>query len=399
MELFDSVWQTIQDTYPDTTFNSIDWNRIGDKYRAQLVTTTNKDSIIELLSRMLFELNVSHAFIGHKSQIEQKASPYMFKPGSPGFDIRILADLVVVTRVESGSDAEIMNLLPGSIITQIDNNDVGNIISTAPIYPPYNDRYKRFLQTEEILRHLYGEVGSSVLIDYIDKGGNLGKTQIVRMARNNTIQLAFDIPPIHLECEWKILKNNIGYLRFNAFQPENPVTVLSAIDSLFHTNSIVVDLRGNNGGSNEAQRNIAGRFFDKLVAGAIIESRDWIDTMFYNGNQGAYTGPVAILVDEVSISGAELFPATLQSLNRAVIVGSHTPGAVMGGTIEFLDDDLVFLHPTQIIKTIEGRNLEGIGVIPDIIVPLDKELLSIGVDSQLETAIKHLQQKIPMGDY
>ncbi len=390
-ELFNTVWQTIYETYPDTTFESVDWVAIGDRYSEQLSTITNDDDLIELLNNMIFELNVSHSFIGNIAQIENKASPYMFKPGNPDIDIRILDNLVVVTKVTPNSIAERGNLLPGCVILKIDNQNVNSIISNAPIYPPYNERYKRFLQTEEVLRFLYGDTDSPVRINFLNNDGNQDEVKIIRTARMNKIILSPEIPPIHFECEWKVLQDDIGYLRFNAFQPENPITVLSAIDSLLTTKSLVIDLRGNNGGSLEAQRIIAERFIDKSMIGAFIESRNGIDTIYYNGNENAYTGPIAILVDEVSISGAELFPATLQSLGRAVVVGSRTPGAVMGGYLDFITDSLVLVHPTLIIKTNQGINLEGIGVKPDIVVTLDQKLLAEGRDSQLEAAIDYLK--------
>ena len=85
--LFDTVWNTVNETYPDTTFNSNTWKAIGDRYQSRIINSIDSIEQIDLLNQMLFELNVSHAFLGSISQIKQKASPYMFKPGSPGFDI------------------------------------------------------------------------------------------------------------------------------------------------------------------------------------------------------------------------------------------------------------------------------------------------------------------------
>jgi C-terminal processing protease CtpA/Prc len=50
------------------------------------------------------------------------------------------------------------------------------------------------------------------------------------------------------------------------------------------------------------------------------------------------------------------------------------------------------MYPVAQIATPDGKVLEGHGVIPDIEVKLDREMLLKGVDSQIESAIRYLEK-------
>jgi carboxyl-terminal processing protease len=106
---------------------------------------------------------------------------------------------------------------------------------------------------------------------------------------------------------------------------------------------------------------------------------------------GLYPGPVAILLDRDSGSGSELFGAILQSQKRASVVGQVSCGCLLaymgyasvpgGGKLAY--SEVGFQLP-------DGKRIEGIGVIPDVAVPLVAEDLRTGRDRILETAVAEL---------
>jgi C-terminal processing protease CtpA/Prc len=53
-----------------------------------------------------------------------------------------------------------------------------------------------------------------------------------------------------------------------------------------------------------------------------------------------------------------------------------------------------FLYPDVQERTLDGTVLEDHGVIPDIEVTLDREMLLKGVDSQLEVAIETIKTEM-----
>ena len=111
--------------------------------------------------------------------------------------------------------------------------------------------------------------------------------------------------------------------------------------------------------------------------------------------EAPYTRPVVVLIDEASLSSSELFAASLQAIGRAVIIGSRSPGYLLGANWKRLQNGLYFIHTILQPIPAGGRIVEGEGVIPDITVSLDKAGLLAGRDSQLEAAITYIQAQAP----
>ncbi|HEY5095764.1 MAG TPA: S41 family peptidase, partial [Candidatus Eremiobacteraceae bacterium] len=82
----------------------------------------------------------------------------------------------------------------------------------------------------------------------------------------------------------------------------------------------------------------------------------------------SYHGPLVVLVDGATSSGAETLARALQYYHRATIVGTHTAGKVMGVEVEMpLADGGLLRVATLDVSGPDGRRLEGRGVSPDVI--------------------------------
>lgn len=57
-------------------------------------------------------------------------------------------------------------------------------------------------------------------------------------------------------------------------------------------------------------------------------------------------------------------------------------------------DGAVFMYPVAQLSTPDGTVLEGHGVVPDIEVGLDREMLLKGVDSQLDAAVRYIEKEV-----
>ena len=73
----------------------------------------NTDTLFFLLNEMLFELNSSHCGVGLLSELDNDVSPYLFKNGDIGLDIRIIENKIVVTKVFQNSPAKISQIKAG----------------------------------------------------------------------------------------------------------------------------------------------------------------------------------------------------------------------------------------------------------------------------------------------
>ena len=70
LDVFEAVWQTVNDEFFDATFGGVDWQAAHDRYRPLIAEARNAETLYLLLNRMLYELNVSHVgAIGSPSEV------------------------------------------------------------------------------------------------------------------------------------------------------------------------------------------------------------------------------------------------------------------------------------------------------------------------------------------
>jgi len=140
---------------------------------------------------------------------------------------------------------------------------------------------------------------------------------------------------------------------------------------------IIVDLRGNGGGSLTEATLLTGLFIDK---GPVVQIRDGADRVQVNRDKDGisyYDGPLTVMVDRYSASASEIFSAAIQDYGRGVIVGEHTfgKGTVqqhrgLGRVHDLYEKPLGSIQYT-IAKfyRINGGSTQHRGVLPDIAFP------------------------------
>jgi carboxyl-terminal processing protease len=147
---------------------------------------------------------------------------------------------------------------------------------------------------------------------------------------------------------------------------------------------IIIDLRGNGGGSLSEVVKMAGLFIEE---GPIcqVKGRDEKATVLRDRDKNIlYTGPLTVMVDEMSASASEIFAAAIQDYKRGIIIGSTSTFGK--GTVQrniplspesenpiFSNrkmEDLGALKLTlQKFYRINGGATQLKGVTPDIVLP------------------------------
>ncbi len=140
---------------------------------------------------------------------------------------------------------------------------------------------------------------------------------------------------------------------------------------------LIIDLRGNGGGSLSEALKLTGLFIDK---GPIVQTKDAsgrVDINYDPESGISYPGPLAVLVDRNSASASEIFAGAIQDYRRGIIIGETTFGK---GTVQNVvnlnrftkksDADHGRLKTTiaQFFRVSGGSN-QYKGVVPDIIFP------------------------------
>jgi len=389
--IFEESWKIVNERFYDYKFGGIDWKKTKDKYKHIQHSKTDKEFCYKL-NKMLFELNSSHLGIGAISSLKNNISPYMFASGSIGIDVRILNNEIIISKVNPELSAYKLGLRTGFIIKTINGLNIADFIKQTTFRPPFNLINYKFHLTSTIIRNIYGKAGTHVLIKYSDHNGLTRSIKIKRIKRSNNIILSENMPPVFIEIESKILKENIGYLRFNGFQPPIPSKINTAITDLMSTKGLIIDLRGNDGGSTDAMKFILNKFVSQSVKYCTWVGRRGKRDDYLIPMQSSYDGKVIVLVDEMSISAAEHFALSLQKLGIAKIVGTQTPGQLLAGQGFFIQENVLLVVPIEKIVYPDGFNPEGKGVTPDFKIKLNKNLLIKGIDNQLDKAFNILRQ-------
>ena len=165
--------------------------------------------------------------------------------------------------------------------------------------------------------------------------------------------------------------------------------------------AIIVDLRGNGGGSLSEATLLTGLFIEK---GPVVQIRDGANRVQVNSDRDGisfFDGPLTVMVDRYSASASEIFSAAIQDYGRGIIIGEHTfgKGTVqqhrgLGRVYDLYDKPLGSIQYT-IAKfyRINGGSTQHRGVLPDISFPTAINPKDWG-ESKEENALPwdHIQQ-------
>lgn len=148
---------------------------------------------------------------------------------------------------------------------------------------------------------------------------------------------------------------------------------------------VILDLRGNSGGSLYEAYSLAKLFIGKGSIVQVMESNGSIQPLGHTRGIQNYDGPVMILVDKLSASASEILAGAFQDYKRGLIVGSNTFGK---GTVQRLENlsygQLKFTE--QKFYRVSGKSTQNLGVIPDINLPYvfdSEEVGEMALDNSL----------------
>jgi C-terminal processing protease CtpA/Prc len=175
-----------------------------------------------------------------------------------------------------------------------------------------------------------------------------------------------------------VLEGNVGLLDLRAFVavdvPGAKEAVAAAMDSLSHTDALIIDLRRNQGGEAAMVQLLASYLF--APEPVQLSSIYWrpgnrtVEFWTHRELRGARYGrerPVYVLTSSRTFSAAEAFAYDLKALERATIVGETTAGGAHPGRLEPVSERFAVRLPTgRAINPVTGTNWEGTGVEPDV---------------------------------
>ena len=209
------------------------------------------------------------------------------------------------------------------------------------------------------VKRMRGQAGTSVTLAIMREGFNEPKEfEIVR-----------EIIKIK-SVKYKFLEEGIGYIRISQFQVNTAYDVEYALNKLGSKDGklkgLVIDLRNDPGGLLSVAVDVADKFIDSdlivYTKGRISEQ----NMKFEGKTLGTHLiSPIIVLVNEGTVSGAEIVAGSLQDLNKAVILGRRTFGKGNVQTLIPLSDGSAIRLTTSKYYLPSGRPIQS-GIIPDV---------------------------------
>ncbi|UCD56998.1 MAG: S41 family peptidase [Candidatus Hydrogenedentota bacterium] len=230
------------------------------------------------------------------------------------------------------------------------------------------------LVLEEAVKKLRGPKGSKVTITVLrlreDDGG------VPEELEFTLIRDDIKIPSV----KWKMLDDNIGYIRLVEFSERSGRDLHKAITELRdqEMRSLIIDFRNNPGGLLNVAADVADEFLEKGRLIVYTESRNSKQNLRFKAKQDAAVEPdtpIVVLVNGGSASASEIVAGALKDWHRAVILGENTFGKGSVQSIIPLSDGSALRLTTAKYLTPKGHSINGLGIAPDIEVKMSKEQL------------------------
>ena len=247
-----------------------------------------------------------------------------------------------IIQVVAGGPAEEAGLLPGDVIVAVDGDGVDAV------------------NIQDLSLRVKGEEGTTVDLTILRNG-----TEIVFTVERRQIQMTV--------AEGEMLPGRIGLVTIYNFDSRCAQESIAAIEKLLNdgAKSLIFDVRNNPGGYKHEMVELLDYL---LPEGVLFRSENYTGATANDYSDARCLDiPMAVLVNAESYSAAEFFAAALREYNVAMVVGEQTCGkGYFQQTFDLMDGSAVSLSVGK-YYTPNGVSLAGVGITPDLEVPVDEE--------------------------
>ncbi|HIK16778.1 MAG TPA: PDZ domain-containing protein [Leptolyngbyaceae cyanobacterium M33_DOE_097] len=336
-ELVDEVWQIVDRTYVDGTFNQKDWQVVRKQYTSR--SYNSLEEAYQAINEMLKLLG---------DPLTRFLDPLAFKnlqvdSSRVGIGLQLTHDtnnpqkIKIIAPIEDGP-AWNAGILAGDMLTKIDDKSTDEIGVDAAV---------------ALLR---GKPGSFVTVTILRDG----KPLEFRVQR-----VTFEVRPVRYHLQ-ETKGGKVGYIRLVQFSAEASTEMRTAIKQLEqqNVNGYILDLRSNSGGLLFTGIEIVCMWLNQ---GLIVDIIDRNGKERESANNRALTNqPLVVLVDSGSAAASEILAAALQENQRAALVGTHTAGSNSIQSVRPLKGGSGLAVTVAKWLTPKGRDINKVGLEPDV---------------------------------
>ncbi len=384
-EIFDQVWETVNENFYDPNFNGVDWQAMRSKYEPQVRHAQSSEEVAAVINQMLSELKTSHTQLYTANEPAYYQALGIFQPRIPDLREQLkkffpngkieYCGIGIFTKDINGKTF-VSAILDGSPAAEAQLKVGDQLLSAEgrPFHP---------------IQSFAGKAGQTVTL-LIQRQRSVSSGELLNSSSQQEIVVTpkmLDATTMFLDAQkasTQVIERQgkkIAYVHIWSYAGDQYQRQLEE-DLLYgrlkDANGLVLDLREGWGGTPASVLNIYTGRGPRVTNVPRDGTRNT-----YNSH---WNKPVVMLVNEGSRSAKEILAYSFQQYNIGQVVGSKTAGAVVAGRPALMSDSsLLYVAAADVYVDGEQR-LEGKGVTPDIIVPFSLEYAQ-GADPQKERAI------------
>jgi C-terminal peptidase prc len=375
LRVFRELWHAVETEYLYPDYNGVDWQAVGEEYRARIEAGLSDEAFWAAMDEMLARLNDDHSAFLSPVQVAEEDAVTMGALNYVGVGITTAA------LPEKGYSV-ILQVIPGGPADQAGLRSHDRILAVDGV-PACCDAYGY-----DILDRLLGAEGSSVEVEAQTPGQPSRRVTLTR-AR---IQGAFPIETRRLGDVAGI--NDVGYILIPTLMDERlPGQVSRALERFAAEGELaglILDLRINPGGTETSLWQTLSLFADGEMGHFVSREEEIPLRVIGRDVAGSQSVELVILVGRETASFAEVLSGVLREAGRARIVGRTTLGNVeVVHGYDFEDGSRAWIAQ-ETFRPPSGADWEETGVVPDVEILLDWDEFTAEDDPQLQAALELL---------
>ncbi|MEJ5054376.1 S41 family peptidase [Sphingobacterium sp. MYb382] len=368
-QMFYETWAGIEENFYEGTFHGVNWPGIKKRYEAYLPGINNRADLRVLLNDMLGELNASH--LGFNSAGLEERKEFRTVSNEIGLEFDSQNPYKVARIINNGPSSKVgIDIQVGDELQAVNGITIDK--------KQDRDAYFLLPSLQEELPLVFKRKGQDVRVTIRPQSFAAQKDQLynewIKGNRKKVDEIGSNrIAYSHMK--------NMGGDQLNQF-------LLDMAEQENNKDAIILDLRYNTGGN----------VHDEVLR--FLSQRPYLQWQYRDGKRSPQSNfapaakPIVLLINEQSLSDAEMTAAGFKALKLGTIIGTETYRWIIFTSAKGLVDGSSYRVPAWGCYTLDGQDLEKSGVAPDIYVKNTVADKVNDKDPQLERAVKEILKQL-----
>ncbi|MFK7748064.1 MAG: S41 family peptidase [Kordia sp.] len=371
-QMYYEAWAGMEESYYDENFHGENWQQLRDEYATYLPYISSRANLRLIFNDMLGELNTSHS--GFNSYGKEEQTYHGTRSSETGIIFNTEKPFVIERIVSEGpTDIKNKDLKKGDKLVAVSGKRVDEKSNREQYFsnPKFNEELRlTFTRNNKEFHVNVHAISFWRLKDLLIKEWQNRNQAHVDTKSNNKIAYVSML--------------DMGNQELTKFYQD-------LMSEEAYKEGLILDLRWN----------IGGNVHDAVLN--FLRQKQYLNWKYREGKLTSQSNfnygdkPIVLLINEQSLSDAEMTAAGFKELKMGTIVGTETYRWIIFTTSRRLVDGSTYRLPTWGCYTLDGKDLEMTGVAPDVYIGENfKERLenkTPQLDKAIEIILKELEKK------